>query len=141
MSKRPNPIDAHVGGRVRLRRTMLGMSQERLGDCLGLTFQQIQKYEKGATTISVSRLQQIAKALGIEITVFFREDTKGAMVRDVGTGYGPEGDSLRMNQPLTPEEIRLLKLFRKTKNKKVREGILQQMRGIIELENTEKQSE
>ena len=130
-------INKEIGRKIRQLRKHWGLSQMELAERIGISFQQIQKYEKGATTISVSRLQQISEALGIEITGFFREETKGPIVRDVGTGYGPEGDSFRMNQPLTPEEIRLLKLFRKTKNKKVREGILQQLRGIIELENQE----
>ena len=58
--KAPNPIDKHVGSRVRMRRMMLGMSQEKLGDALGLTFQQVQKYEKGTNRIGASRLQQIS---------------------------------------------------------------------------------
>jgi len=57
--KIPNPIDKHVGSRVRMRRMMLSMSQEKLGDALGLTFQQVQKYEKGTNRISASRLQQM----------------------------------------------------------------------------------
>jgi len=57
--KSPNPIDTHVGSRVRLRRTMMSMSQERLGEALGITFQQIQKYEKGTNRIGASRMQQI----------------------------------------------------------------------------------
>ena len=59
----PNPVDRHVGSRVRMRRTLLGMSQERLGEALGLTFQQVQKYEKGTNRIGASRLNQIAKIL------------------------------------------------------------------------------
>ena len=67
--KGPNPVDKYVGSRVRMRRLMLGMSQEKLGDALGLTFQQIQKYEKGANRIGASRLQQIAN-----VVVFLRWD-------------------------------------------------------------------
>ena len=69
--KSPNPIDKHVGGRVRMQRMALGMSQEKLGDAIGLTFQQVQKYEKGANRISASRLQQIAHVLGVPVTYFF----------------------------------------------------------------------
>src|SRR3954469_3991945 len=69
--KAPNPIDRHVGSRVRMRRMMLGMSQEKLGDALSLTFQQVQKYEKGANRIGASRLQQIAKVLGVPVEFFF----------------------------------------------------------------------
>jgi transcriptional regulator with XRE-family HTH domain len=75
--KKPNPIDTHVGSRVRLRRMMLGMSQEKLGEQLGITFQQIQKYEKGTNRIGASRLQHIASVLQVPISFFF-EDAPGA---------------------------------------------------------------
>ena len=69
--KAPNPTDKHVGARVRMRRMMLSMSQEKLGDALGLTFQQVQKYEKGANRIGASRLQQIANILQVPVAFFF----------------------------------------------------------------------
>jgi transcriptional regulator with XRE-family HTH domain len=69
--KSPNPIDKHVGSRVRMRRMMLGMSQEKLGDALGLTFQQVQKYEKGTNRIGASRLQQISHILQVPVAFFF----------------------------------------------------------------------
>src|SRR6202165_5721873 len=69
--KSPNPIDMHVGKRVRMRRKMLGMSQGKLGDALGLTFQQVQKYEKGANRVGASRLQHIASILQVPIPFFF----------------------------------------------------------------------
>src|SRR5680860_5840 len=69
--RKPNPIDIHVGSRVRLRRTMSGMSQEKLGEGLGITFQQIQKYEKGTNRIGASRLQEIASLLSTPVSFFF----------------------------------------------------------------------
>ncbi|HYW59256.1 MAG TPA: helix-turn-helix domain-containing protein [Xanthobacteraceae bacterium] len=69
--KAPNPIDKHVGSRVRMRRMMLAMSQEKLGDALGLTFQQVQKYEKGTNRIGASRLQQISNILQVPVAFFF----------------------------------------------------------------------
>jgi transcriptional regulator with XRE-family HTH domain len=69
--KAPNPIDKHVGSRVRMRRMMLSMSQEKLGNALGLTFQQVQKYEKGTNRIGASRLQQISSILQVPISFFF----------------------------------------------------------------------
>jgi len=75
--KAPNPVDRHVGSRVRLRRKMLAMSQEKLGRALGLTFQQVQKYEKGANRIGGSRLQQISQILQVPVAFFF-EDAPGA---------------------------------------------------------------
>ena len=70
---RPNPIDVHVGGRLRLRRTLLGLSQEALGEALGLTFQQIQKYERGSNRIGASRLFDLARALEVPVEYFYEE--------------------------------------------------------------------
>ncbi|MEM9972165.1 MAG: helix-turn-helix transcriptional regulator [Pseudomonadota bacterium] len=69
--KTPHPVDVHVGSRVKVRRTMIGMSQEKLGEALGLTFQQVQKYEKGTNRIGASRLFQIAKTLDVPISFLF----------------------------------------------------------------------
>lgn len=77
--KTPNPTDKHVGSRVRIRRIMLGMSQEKLGNALGLTFQQVQKYEKGVNRIGASRLQQIAAVLDAPPSFFF-EGAPTAMI-------------------------------------------------------------
>jgi transcriptional regulator with XRE-family HTH domain len=71
MSDKPNPIDVHVGRRLRLRRTLMGMSQERLGQLLGLTFQQIQKYERGVNRIGSSRLYELGQILDVPISFFF----------------------------------------------------------------------
>jgi transcriptional regulator with XRE-family HTH domain len=70
-TKTPNPIDKHVGSRLRLRRMMLGMSQEKLAEAFGLTFQQVQKYEKGMNRISASRLQRAAQILRVSVPFFF----------------------------------------------------------------------
>ena len=68
---RPNPIDVHVGGRIRLRRTLMGMSQERLGEALGLTFQQVQKYERGINRVGASRLFDLSRVLDVPISFFY----------------------------------------------------------------------
>ena len=68
---RPSPIDVHVGGRIRLRRTLMGMSQERLGEALGLTFQQVQKYERGVNRVGASRLFDLSRVLDVSISFFF----------------------------------------------------------------------
>ena len=75
--KKPNPVDVHIGSRIRLRRNMLGMSQEKLGEALGITFQQIQKYEKGVNRVGGSRMQHIANALNVP-PAYFYEDAPGA---------------------------------------------------------------
>ncbi len=71
MGSQPNPIDVHVGGRLRFRRMLIGMSQEKLGNALGLTFQQIQKYEKGSNRVGASRLFEISRVLGVDVQFFF----------------------------------------------------------------------
>lgn len=70
---KPNPIDVHVGARVRLRRTLLGLSQEKLGDAIGLTFQQVQKYERGANRIGASRLFDLSRVLDVPISYFYED--------------------------------------------------------------------
>jgi transcriptional regulator with XRE-family HTH domain len=74
-SGKPNPIDVHVGARVRLRRTLLGMSQEKLGEALGLTFQQVQKYERGANRVGASRLFDLSRVLDVPVSFFFDDMT------------------------------------------------------------------
>jgi transcriptional regulator with XRE-family HTH domain len=88
--KAPNPIDKHVGSRVRMRRMMLAMSQEKLGNSLGLTFQQVQKYEKGTNRIGASRLQQISQILQVPVEFFFEGAPHvGGAVRADGVSESP----------------------------------------------------
>jgi transcriptional regulator with XRE-family HTH domain len=87
-TKRPNPIDIYVGNRVRMRRLMLGMSQTKLGNALGLTFQQVQKYEKGTNRMGASRLQHIAQVLRVPISFFF-EGAPSLSAPSKGTAAAP----------------------------------------------------
>src|ERR1700683_4563334 len=80
---RPSPIDVHVGSRVRLRRTLLGMSQERLGEALGLTFQQVQKYERGVNRVGASRLFDLSRVLDVPISFFF-DDMPDSLANSLG---------------------------------------------------------
>jgi transcriptional regulator with XRE-family HTH domain len=73
----PNPIDVHVGARIRQRRTLLGMSQEKLGEAIGLTFQQVQKYERGANRVGSSRLFDLARVLDVPVSYFFEDMSAG----------------------------------------------------------------
>src|SRR3979490_1170627 len=86
--KAPNPIDKHVGSRVRMRRMMLAMSQEKLGDALGLSFQQVQKYEKGTNRIGASRLQHISHILQVPVSFFF-EGAPPLPRTPIGKGAAP----------------------------------------------------
>ncbi|HZC97575.1 MAG TPA: helix-turn-helix transcriptional regulator, partial [Bradyrhizobium sp.] len=81
-TKAPNPVDKYVGSRVRMRRIMLGMSQEKLGEALGLTFQQVQKYEKGTNRVGASRLQQISEILQVPVSFLFDGGPSGAANTD-----------------------------------------------------------
>jgi len=112
---RPSPIDVHVGSRIRLRRTLLGMSQERLGEALGLTFQQIQKYERGVNRVGASRLFDLARVLDVPISFFFddmpeplaREYGGPAMRRAVGFAEPQEGfDDETLHRRETLELVR-----------------------------------
>jgi transcriptional regulator with XRE-family HTH domain len=102
-SGRPNPVDAHVGARVRLRRTLLGLSQEKLGAQLGLTFQQVQKYEHGANRISASRLHALSTILDVPVSFFFDDLDPNAV--PLGLGGDPvvsedtEGASAATRRP------------------------------------------
>src|SRR6185369_12229274 len=90
---KPNPIDVHVGSRVRLRRTLLGMSQEKLGEAIGLTFQQVQKYERGANRIGASRLWDLSRVLNCPVSYFYeemRDDVAEASPRNL---YRPGPDT------------------------------------------------
>jgi transcriptional regulator with XRE-family HTH domain len=122
MIKSPSPVDRHVGSRVRLRRTLLGMSQERLGEILGVTFQQIQKYEKGINRIGAGRLQAIGSALGVPIT-FFYEGLPG------DRPGGPENFSTAVME--TPEGIRLVRAFAAIEDDQVRRKVIELVEAFV----------
>src|ERR1044072_2883211 len=123
VKKPPNPIDKHVGSRVRMRRMMLGMSQEKLGDALGLTFQQVQKYEKGTNRIGASRLQQISLILQVPVAFFF-EGAPAPPGRPQGMGDAPSPayvtDFLATNDGLA-----LVKAFMRIENSKLRRRLVE----------------
>ncbi len=104
----PNYIDVHVGTRMRMRRQLINMSQERLGELLGITFQQVQKYEKGSNRISASRLFYSAKTLGVAVQFFF--DGLPGSEAEGGLGETSRGDEFVASM-MTPEGIQLAKAF------------------------------
>ena len=123
-SRRANPMDVHVGGRVRMRRMLLGMSQEKLGEQLGLTFQQVQKYEKGVNRIGASRLFEMAKVLGVPVQFFYDDAPFGAtgLVPAVGFAERPS-DSYVVDFLATREGLELNKAFARISDPKVRKAI------------------
>lgn len=100
----PNPVDIHVGARLRFRRNLVGMSQEQLGRATGLTFQQIQKYERGANRMGASRLFQIARILDVPVSWFFDEMTDGVTGASRPKGFGEGGQSQLAGSPQAGQE-------------------------------------
>ena len=123
LPKTPNPIDLHVGSRVRMRRILLGLTQEKLGEALGVTFQQVQKYEKGMNRIGASRLQDIAKILDAPPSFFFEDaptaggDLQPGFAESTSAGFVVEFLS-------TVEGLQLNKAFATIKDPKVRKRIV-----------------
>ena len=123
-TKKPNPIDAHVGSRVRLRRTMMSMSQEKLGDALGITFQQIQKYEKGTNRIGASRMQQISEALNVPVSFFFQDAPVEAGGSPV-TGMAESSSTSYVADFLSsPEGMQLNRAFARITNPAIRRKVV-----------------
>jgi transcriptional regulator with XRE-family HTH domain len=126
----PNPVDLHVGSRIRLRRKILGVSQERLADALGLTFQQVQKYERGANRVSASKLYEIAATLQTQIAYFFEGLADPSAVPEGEVAPGAE----RFVQDflMTPEGLELAGLFPKITRARVRRRVLDLVRSMAE---------
>jgi transcriptional regulator with XRE-family HTH domain len=127
--KFPNPTDKYVGSRVRMRRLMLHMSQERLADQLGLTFQQVQKYEKGTNRISASRLQEISHILEVPVPFFF----EGAPQSFGSSRKGGEGPSLAYITDFlgNADGHALVRAFIKIKNTSLRRSVVRLVEAIV----------
>lgn len=130
-SRKPNPIDAHVGTRVRLRRMLLGMSQEKLGEHLGLTFQQVQKYEKGVNRIGASRLFDLARVLGVPVQFFYDEAPADPGEAALAPGFGERPTESYVVEFLsTREGLELNKAFVKIADARVRRSIVELVRTL-----------
>lgn len=125
-------MDVHVGSRVRLRRMLLGMSQEKLGEHLGLTFQQVQKYEKGVNRIGASRLFDLAKVLGVPVQFFYDEAPSGMIAGSVSLrGFSEQPDESYVVEFLgTREGLELNKAFARISDAKVRRSIVDLVRSL-----------
>ena len=118
-TKAPNPVDKYVGSRVRMRRIMLGMSQEKLGEALGLTFQQIQKYEKGTNRVGASRIQQISEILQVPVSFLFEGSPGISTVFDAAPSPAYVADFLA-----TSDGLALTKAFMRIPDPKLRRRIV-----------------
>lgn len=125
----PNPVDLHVGARVRMRRKFLGMSQEGLAETIELTFQQVQKYERGSNRISASKLYEIARALKAPVAYFF----EGYGENEAVEGFSEsESEQFVHGFLMTTEGIELAEAFPRIKNAKHRRRILELVRALAE---------
>ena len=121
----PDPVDVHVGGRVRMRRLLLGMNQETLADQLGLTFQQVQKYEGGANRVSASRLSAMAEILGVPISYFFGDlQAEGVPVDPV--------EQERRERMHRPETIELIRLYYAVSDQQIRHQFLDMVKAVAQ---------
>jgi transcriptional regulator with XRE-family HTH domain len=139
-SRLPNPIDLHVGARIRLRRRMQGVSQEKLADALGLTFQQVQKYERGANRVSASKLYEIATALHSPISYFF-DGLADPAGEERGDGR-PSDEQTVHAFLMTAEGLELAKLFPGLTRGRVRRRFLDLMRalaGVDEMDDEDRE--
>ncbi len=128
--KQANPVDAHVGNRMRLRRMLVGLSQEKMGEMLGLTFQQVQKYEKGVNRIGAGRLYQIADILSVPVSYFYEGfvgmDDKATAAND-DTATKPVMEFLSSG-----EGLQLTLAFMKIKDGKVRKRVIDLIKSLAE---------
>jgi transcriptional regulator with XRE-family HTH domain len=129
----PNPIDVHVGTRVRLRRTLLGMNQERLAEAIGLTFQQVQKYERGANRVSSSRLYDLAGVLDVGVAYFFEEMAPGLQEKTPSKLMGLARPEVVEHEPdpmARRETLELVRAYYKIDDAAVRKRIFELTKSI-----------
>ena len=133
--KEPNPIDVHVGSRVRLRRLLVGMSQEKLGEQLGLTFQQVQKYEKGTNRIGASRLYEVSRILNVPVQYFYEEMAEDT-ARPAGDLAFAEGDNAPfvMDFVSSSEGLQLNRAFFDIREPTVRRSIIDLVKSLAKAE-------
>jgi transcriptional regulator with XRE-family HTH domain len=119
---KPHPVDVYVGSRVRQRRTLLGLSQEKLGDAIGLTFQQVQKYERGANRIGASRLYELAQILDVPVAFFYEDlpQSMADMVVDSTTGAVEDAETYEQDPMAKRETLELVRAYYKVKDARVR---------------------
>ncbi|MBF0252046.1 MAG: helix-turn-helix transcriptional regulator [Alphaproteobacteria bacterium] len=137
----PRPVDVHVGARLRQRRTLLGMSQEKLGESVGLTFQQIQKYERGANRIGASRLFQLSQVLDVSVSYFF-EEMPGEVQKTRGDYAAPsnviEIEAVQTGDPMARREtLELVRAYYKIDDPKVRKRIFELTKSIANASDDE----
>jgi len=131
----PHPVDAHVGARVRLRRTLVGMSQEQLGGKLGLTFQQVQKYEKGTNRISASRLWEISRILEVPVEFFFSGSPEP--MPNAVAGFSDIGQSPIAANPPSSDSLQLLRHYTRISDPRTKRAIVELAKALSHVSSPE----
>ena len=133
-SGKPNPVDVHVGSRVRLRRTLLGMSQEKLGEAIGLTFQQVQKYERGANRIGASRLFDLSRVLDVPVGYFFDDMSNDISQRSPAqvqvSGLAEEPEPYDPDPMAKRETLELVRAYYKITDPQVRKRLFEMTKAL-----------
>ena len=129
---RSNQVDAHVGTRVRMRRTLLGLSQEKLGDALGLTFQQVQKYERGANRIGASRLFQLSLILDVPVSFFFEDmvEPEAGTPQGIAIGLAEGADSFDHDPMAKRESLELVRSYYRITDEKLRRRVFELVKAL-----------
>ena len=137
---RPSPIDVHVGSRIRLRRTLMGMSQERLGEALGLTFQQVQKYERGVNRVGASRLFDLSRVLDVPISFFF-DDMPETLASNYGgmaavragraSGFADSQDSFNDDTLNRRETLELVRAYYRITDAAIRKRVFELIKSLV----------
>jgi transcriptional regulator with XRE-family HTH domain len=123
----PNPVDVHVGSRVRMRRMLLGMSQDKLGEAIGLTFQQVQKYERGANRIGASRLFELSKVLDVPVSFFFEDMAAPEKPRSRAREAPPQEE----RDPMTKREtLELVRAYNRIGDPTVRRRVFEMVKAV-----------
>lgn len=132
--RKPRPVDIHIGKRIRMRRSLMGVSQEKLAEALGVSFQQVQKYERGANRVSASRLYQIGKTLDVPVAYFYQEFTDKPVKQGPRPGLSDneQEDILSEDILYEKETIELIRLYYSLEDERKRRDLLKIMRSMVE---------
>ena len=143
-SGQPNPVDVHVGARMRLRRTLMGMSQEKLGEAIGLTFQQVQKYERGANRVGASRLFDLSRVLDVPVSFFYddmsdtvRDQSPLAVARG-GAGLAEEAVGFEQDPLARRETLELVRAYYSISDASVRKRVYELAKALAAADDAKK---
>ncbi len=128
----PHPVDIHVGKRLRLRRTILGLSQEAIGNAIGVTFQQVQKYERGVNRMGSSRLYEFSKILSVPVSYFFDEMEKSATTAVPASGVSEDSPEFEHEKMSSRETLEMMRAYYRISEPRIRKRIFELVKALAE---------